>query len=241
MHGISAVRQDFEPTDIQGCQIWLRSDRGVRRSGISPSQITKWENQVSDFSFTGTQGTSALQPTIVPGVNGLPAIHFNSAAFQMLTLSPNSAAYGRRTFVIVLKLTTEPHSGFSVISVANGAGTAAHEMIFDLATYSACSFIADAASGNMVGINDTLGTTTPHALLHTWDATTYFASLDGTSKTVVTSGAYGAGTLTSAIGSRSDATFPFNGDLYEIIMWNRVLSAKEQDQVRDYLRLRYGT
>ncbi len=142
--------------------------------------------------------------------------------------------------MIVLQLSSEPHTGYTAMVVTNGGGVAAMEMIFDLSGYQYNSFAADQSGGNMSGFSDTLGTATPHAVVHTWNGAAFTGSLDGVTKSMVSSGAYGA-VLASAIGARSDGTFPLNGDLYEIIYWNRVLSSLEQDMVRDYLKQRYGT
>lgn len=211
----------------------MRSDRGVRFSGITPPNVTKWENQIKDYSADGTQGTGGSQPVLQTGVNGLPCLRFSAGQVLAWTAGYFSAA----TIALVVKMNSEPHTGFSMFVMTDGASF--KEFILDLATYSYVSFV-DAAVGQMVGHNDTLGTSLPHAMIHTYDGTNYTAILDGAPKTVVTSGAYG-GVGTSAIGARSGLTFPSDADFYEIIAYNRVLTSLEQNRLADYLKQRYST
>ncbi len=81
--------------------------------------------------------------------------------------------------------------------------------------------------------------------VHTYDGSgqatsDYTGSLDGTTKTIVTSGAYGSGALTSSIGARSNASFISVIGLSEIAMWERVLNSTEQGQLAAYVAARYA-
>ncbi len=239
MHGISAVRQDFEPPDIRGCCVWLRADRGVRYSGISPPQVTQWENQVAGIAGgDASQGTGANQPTRVIGANGMAALRFASVNAQRLAWTP--VLTGAKTIVVVAKLTSEPHSGFTVYTYGAAAATVS-EMILDLATYQYVSFVDNGIPGAMLGFNDTMGTTAPHALIHTvTSGLSYTGNYDGADRSINTSGAYGFVLTPGSIGARPDGTFPMDGDIYEIIFYNTVLLTADIQRLWGYLKARYA-
>lgn len=221
----------------------MRADLGVRTQGITPNQCAIWENQVLGFSANASQATGNKQPVQVVGQNGRAALRFVAASAQVLSWSP--VLIGPKTIVVVAKMTTEPHTGFSVYTLRDPTTGDYSEFILDLAAYQYVSFVDDwTSTTTMFGHNDTYGTSLVHASIHTYSggaevAGSYTARLEGAAKTPVVSGAY-ASTLVGAIGARSDNTFPCNLDLYEIIMYNRVLSASEQDQLVGYTTNRYA-
>jgi len=244
MHAIAAARKSFDPRNLLGCVTWLRSDLGITLNG---STVSTWANQVSGVSANASQSTAGKQPTYATGgLGGQPKLTF--AAGQAFTWALDLA--GAKSVMFVLKMTSEPHTGFSVASIKGSTGPLFTEVIVDLSGYKYVTFADDIGSFNSSGHDDVLGTTSGHVLLHTYSGSapssqsSYGAALDGAVKTVVASGAISrGGTDLGSIGGRLDASqngaFLFNGDLYEIIVYNRVLSSQEQIDLFGYAKQLY--
>lgn len=67
----------FEPIDIAGCVLWLRSDLGVTK-GANPFPVSAWADQSGNGNNL-TQAAGGSQPTWVDSqLNGYPAIRFSS-------------------------------------------------------------------------------------------------------------------------------------------------------------------
>lgn len=86
--------EPFEPTKLEGCILWLRSDRGV---SVSSGNVATW----SDASGSGndaTQGTSADRPGYLASgwSTGLPTVDFDASSSEWMeisTLSDSSDDY----------------------------------------------------------------------------------------------------------------------------------------------------
>ncbi len=244
MHSATAVRKTFDPRDIPGCHVWLRSDLGITTAS---GALSVWANQGTvGNAGDATQTSAPARPTysVSGGLNGRARI-----SFSVSYLDWAYARSGAKTIMVVLKLTSAPGTGSTVYEIYNPASALAAEMLIDLGGYQPVSLIDDWASGfntGLVGIADALGTSAGHVLTHTFDgvaqlSSSYTASLDGATKTVVDSGTYGSPAAASHIGGRfPSGTFLFTGDLYEILVYNRVLPVSERDQVNSYLKERYA-
>lgn len=243
MHGITAARKPFQPTDIPNCVVWLRADLGVVIG--TGNRIARWQNQGSGGSaFDGTAhgGTGPLY-SASGGLNNQAHIIYDTSAF----LDWGYTNYlGAKTIVVVFKMDTIDGSG-QTLYVISQASIGASELIVDLSAYTTITLIDDwVVGGTMFGDSSVaLGTTAGHISLHTYDGSgtegvgNYTMSTDGVSKTVAVSGAY-AYASTSAIGFRGNSTFPLKGKISELIVIERVCNAVEQLQLVGYLRNRYA-
>ncbi len=229
------------PLAIPNCDWWLDSELGVT---VVSGKVSNWANQGSGGSnLDGGQSTSGIRPvyTASGGANNHAYLTFDGT--DRLDVAHGMTGSGARTFVFVFKCDTLPHTGFSMLSAGSLTGT--YETIVDLSTYKDISVVSGwIAGGTMFGYDFSLGTSATHYLLHTWDGvspstgSSYASMMDGTAKTILTSGAYGIATG-GAIGARPDATFGFVGKLYAMMSWSRVISAPEQALVKAYCQGRW--
>ncbi len=229
------------PLQLSGCLCWLRSDLGITNS----SGVSAWANQgTAGSACDAAQSTAGLRPAYASsgGQNNRATVTFDGTD----RLDWAADVFDAKTWLIVVKLAATPGTGFTIYETFH-IGVVA-EMIVDLTTYQPTSFIDNYASGglNMVGTADALGSATTRYLLHTYNdvdpntPSSYTATLDGAAKTVVASSVYGSTAASSHIGSRHDNSFPLNGIIYEIIIYNRVLNSLEQAQLNLYAKNYYG-
>lgn len=65
----------FVPTDIAGCQLWLKADAGIIKDGSN--YVSQWDDQSGNNNHA-VQATAINQPLFVNSAyNGLPSIRFN--------------------------------------------------------------------------------------------------------------------------------------------------------------------
>lgn len=248
----AAFKGVASPLSIPNAYCWLRSDLGITIG----TGVSTWANQRSGISCDGTQATAGKQPAYASsgGLNNRAVLTFNASKALEWAL-PLS---GAKTVLVVMDQASEPHTGFSIFSIKHdtgGGGVFFSEMITDLATYQYTSYLdgilGGAGPGNMTGHNDTLGTT-GHVLLHTYDGGTwtstssYTVYLDGVLKTSTASGLDGRvdtdlGSIGARLDSGSSISFGYDGDIYEIAVWNRVLTAVEIKALSlEYAKRIYG-
>jgi hypothetical protein len=190
------------------------------------------------------QSNSGNQPQIVSNaLNGEPVMRFNgsSAYLQM------PAGF------------TQMSSGVSVFAVFNPSTTASYERIFDLgngspsdniifcraSNESTFEFVTDTGAGNSVqgGAESVLSTPQEYsAILNGTSAMTLYQN--GTQVGQVTSGLTAPNNIrrnTDYIGKSNWGGDPlFQGDMAEILIYNRPLTDAERDQVEGYLADKYG-
>lgn len=234
---LGLVTQELDPRRIPGCRCWLRSDKGIT---LASGSVSRWANQV-----TGVPGdaTATVAPAYGAGVHGIPRLVFNGSDTDLrwgLRMS------GAKTIAVVLKLANAPGTGFTVLNLWDDVGGLNSEILVDLDTYQPVSIVHDYSSATGSGHNDALGTSAVRALIHTYNGGTnddqgsYTARLDGAPRTVAASGAFGLIAADGSIGCRAASpAFVLDGDIYEIIVYNRVLTATEQLDIYGYLKARY--
>jgi hypothetical protein len=243
--GLPAV---ITPNDLPSCAFWVRSDLGITFQALT-TNVRVWANQASTGTAYDLSQTIDLTHQAAyhsGGLNNQPYLSFTTSPFVGYNWS-YAAGAGAKTIVAVLRLTSLDGAGHTLYQIYNSGSGATCELILDLATYSMTSFTDANTTGNMVGFNDALGTTKGHIHLHTYDGigsvnstSSYTGSFDGVAKTLATSGAYGSTGISSAVGVRPNATLPLAAEVYELIVYERVLSAGEQGSLVAYLKSRYA-
>ncbi len=232
----------IDPRSLGNCEVWLRSDLGITTSG---SALKTWANQGTDGTSADATATGTGCPTYASsgGVNGRAKITFNGTTNVMTWALSSAGATGARTWAIVWKMLSTPGTGFTIYYALPGNAVA--EMIVDLATYKNVGWVDAYTTGLMAGYDFTLGTTLAHYHIHTYNgsgstsASNYTATQDNTTKTVVDSGAYGAG-FTPTIGARSSGVFYANIELYEVLSFSGQFNESQLNTLNTYLKSLYG-
>lgn len=233
------ARQIIGPGFVNpGVQVWLRADDGV-------STNDTW----SDYSGNSADATQALvanQPALTPAAaNFNPAFRFNgtthymdvpySAGFNgnvtVYTVHSQTAANGYRTPVCSRNFTGSVSKGWNyfrnVSTRESWTGT-------NTASWSTLTggTVTTPNITEIIGLDATLGS--GNAVKHIY--------ANGQTTGTVTNATYITNTTAPLrIGAVSDGpTLWWNGDITETIVYNRVLTASERNQVESYLALKYG-
>lgn len=219
--------------------LWLRSDVGVTYNGSN--QVSKWIDQSGNGNHA-LQSTSSNQPTIsTNAINGLPALSFNGTS-QYLQLLSGFANFtsGASIFVVVNPTSTASDARFIEL------GTAANTNTISLQRYSTTAgpgfYVYSGASGSSVVSTSGL-TTSQYQLVEALHNGSNVATLY-TNGTQIVQGAINSIpniTRTGNIGTNYSHSGNFiQGQIAEVIVYNKILTDSERQTVESYIYGKYG-
>ena len=222
----------FLPSGLSGLSLWLKADAGVVLDG---SNVISWADQ----SGNGKNATAIQFPTYsASAINSKPALVFANNAY--LTTSNIFNGSNPRTMFAVYYIDSEQSSN-TVIGQSN-------EDSADIGTYFMLQSRIDLdSSPYLAGYNDDLfgpSYVNQQLLLG-------MADYDGTTARLFKNGTqanseaktYNTFTGEFYIGAFSEAGTiqeKFGGKIAEIVVYNRVLSTQERQQVEGYLNAKYA-
>ena len=221
----TAQKSSAAPPDA-GRHLWLRADTGVTTSG---GRVARWLDQ-SGNGRNASMSTRARQPQYdTDALNGQPILRFAGA--QSMNLD-NVIELDSFSIFVVGK--NNASSSFSMI-LGPGGSSPNNQLRWE-----------DGSHALFVGTGNSLPTITSrigdtrvyHALSATYDKATMAVYRDGngtSSQRFVTRGPW----ILASLGSYYSQHF-MNGDLAEILVYDRALSESERQAVNAYLRTRYG-
>lgn len=255
---VRACSGEWRPTQLSGCALWLRADKGVTLNG---STVSAWANQgTAGGSFT--QGSGPAQPTYsaAGGPNSKPTLTFDGGDSLASTLAASAWAFlhNSSAVFVVFKPTTNVSAGssfFCLLSTcASGAtdrgvamgwdnrGTLTRDDAF---AYSASNGTAYTTSGVASNLSFPYnGTSVAEVVFDYGAAGNDLAILaNGTAvhsseSTAAPSGSAPQSTL--IVGRLAGFTFNFIGDISEVIAFDRAPTAADRNTVRRYLSNRYA-
>lgn len=246
--GTSAVSSIYIQVDSKaaavprsGINLWLMGDAGVLTSS---SNVTQW----SDFSANdnhATQNTGANRPTLVTNaVNSLPAIAFSGSS-QYLQLPTGLADFtaGSTAFVV-----TKPSS---IVNNARffdfGNGTASNNVYLSESTSPASSanfFVYSGASSSSLNSTANKITAGSYQLLEvvsgSGSASIFTNNALDASGTVFNIANTSRTTNYIGIDAAKTAANSYNGQMAEVILYNRQLTGYERAAVESYLHAKYN-
>lgn len=246
------------PLNIANCVCWLRSDLGVSTSG---SRVTAWADQTGNGN--GAFDPAALGPTLQSSGTalGLPALVFNLSN----VLGWNLILNGPKTIIMVLKENISPTTVNSFLYYElvtdNVSGSTNYllqvSVSFAITPYGGIFLTGDdltsTPSARLVyGGTSAQLPLTPHVIINTYNgagagvAANFTASIDGINQAITAS----SQTATATSGSVSSigagilpgptASSGIQDELYEMIVYDKVLSPAELTVVTNYITTRYG-
>jgi hypothetical protein len=238
-----------------GLSVWLRADMGVLTNATG--YVTNWQDQATgDGSQDATQATSANQPLFVTsaaGLNNQPVVRFDGVKDStgdrlLLGNLSNKFTTGEATLFVVYTGDSSLGANYSVYSSGNIGGT-----YWDQGKVG--PFYGATAFNYRYNENGAFGNypDTPCAGNHIVEfraGSDYTAFTNGVSLGTLTV----ANTATASGGSykfwggndhrigndSANEGLNFRGDVAEIIIYNRILTDTERNQVGAYLEERYG-
>lgn len=231
------------PVAQSSLQTWLRADAGVVTA--SGSSVSKWLDNSSKGN-NAIQSTPTSQPTVTTGaVNGLAALTFDGSVSQpdRMLLPPGFADFNAgNSWYVVAKPTVG--TGLPQMLLLGNSGTPNNSVNFGIYPN----------SGHYAGTTDGSGTST--VTFSTNSVTlNQFQILErqqiGSSCTIYTNGVSKATSnsmlvpanvnrAVNSIGSSTDGSLPFTGQMAEILMFNKGLTAAERLQMQDYFFSKYN-
>lgn len=253
-----------DPRTITNCVCWLRSDFGITIA----TGVSAWATQVSGIAGNATQATTAQQPVYATnGINARPKLTFSLTQAMEWALATNGGS--AKTVVIVGKIGTYPPTGGDyVIYDIKGGDTLWSEM--DMITAGGGFDAVDVlhaqstSAAQTVGYNPNGGfnTTKLYEFLQTYNggggsnvssytlwqnhsATAPAGGIGWVSYEVNQTSTFSEvtsnlGAIGGYINSSHTVSLGFIGDIYEAIVYSRVLTAGEIYILHVYMNSLYG-
>lgn len=232
------------PGEISGLVTWLRADTLALSAGQA---VATWPD-ASGRGNHATQPNAAQRPTFTPAaINGLPALTLNRAASQQVLL-PTASFNGMSdlsnfTFFAVARWTGGVRSG--LFGGYRGANTAnLGSTVFEITSDTGALRLRIPNSIDST-TNSAVTSGRWHLLGAAMDSTASRAGLfrDGTTLAEPT-GTGGTSLLANferlPVGSSFDDVRTFGGQIAEILIYNRALSALERDALGRHLAAKYA-
>jgi hypothetical protein len=228
------------PTSLpKGMILWLANDIGVEASGTG---VSAWRDQ-SGNGADALQGVSASQPTLVAGNSGMKALAFDGKA-QAMSISgvPINGLTGMTVFIVSSANVDVLDAGYGLKALLGWPESAAWGGTY-FGTYQTSAHFrfgtTQAENENTVpiafsrtqsfGLNEWVHNGTSDTMLLNGQGVGFFpgkqASIHGVTSEVV-------------LGSALNNSF-FSGEVSEIIVYNRALTAAERQAVELYLMVKY--
>jgi hypothetical protein len=209
----------FVPTSIGGCQLWYDAMDAttITQSGGLVSQLRDKSGNNRHIS----QATTGNQPSYANNT-----LTFNGSQYLTNTISSG--------------ISGNIFTGYIIYKPNSTSGNQRALFIIDNSSWIMIdnNQVAENANGIGAYIGTTISTTTPTIVAVT-SATTY--SLNGNAFSNITN-AYSQGNPTSInLGSGTSGGVPFNGSIYEVLVYNFVLSLSQHYEVTGYLAWKWGT
>ena len=234
----NAMTSTMAPVLPANLSIYLRGDSGVTLddSGL----VAQWLDQTTNGNMAVQfSGGSTARPT-TSSINGLPAIHFNSAGGNYLQAasSPTLAITGNMSIYAVANI-----SDYSAAREILGKTAVAQPAPYDyyVQNGTALRFYRGNGSVNALTTASTVPSAgLPHVIAVTMQGTNVSHFLDGNPN-----GTAGLSTTIAdagtplLIGSRNDLSQFMNGDMSEIMVFNAALSGVDRTNIDNYLGTKY--
>lgn len=217
----------YDASDIS--TLYQSSDCTTTPVTTNGNVVACWKDKSGNNNHA-TQATTAQMPTYKATnatFNNKSSLTFGASAYSILTTG--SQTVGQRTYFVVTNTNGAPNGSYHSLILQNAtkyyqlyenAGTAAYYV-------------------NATGYNSTTSYTGRqlHALTHTSSTATYRVN-----QTQVMSSAVASSNLTStfSIGGYAPSTTGLNGEILEVIVYNRALSSTEVYRIESYLKAKYS-
>ena len=229
----------FVPTQLAGLALWL--DAGQITGATDNTAVATWQDKSSN-AFNVVQATGAKQPIyhstgalLTP--SGKPVVQFDGVSASIENVTANVGTTDFTVFMVAAK-TVASNTGWWWHAGSSGAA--------------GLGFVTDASNirtpvyRSVVVFTDGAATTSVHEVQSVTGSTASSAGLwvNGVSQTLTGSGAMtssGLGITVGYVGATGLAADFAAVAVADFIIYNRVLSTVERQQVEAYLKAKHGT
>lgn len=217
--------------------LWLKADAGV--DALGDGTVISWTDQSGNgFEFSGN-GSDGRPQRVTTVLNGLPAIRFDGS--EQLDGSLGNITLSDATIFAVYRHADVTSSNNYLYTFGDASGAGSQMTLARRAGVRAYHY--DGSTANFPSDTCVIG--------GQWQLTTQvFGDGAGTSHDLYQYGElmlpsqassdYSVNADNVSIGNWSSSSFHFNGDLVELILYDRVLDAGERAEVLRYLKNRAG-
>lgn len=242
----------FSPLSISGCVLWLDgADSSASSMNLSGSNVTQWKDK-SSSGLVASQSTSSQQPTLsTNSLNGKSTVNFIAAASQylqmgttpLITVGNTSPGY----FISILANYTNVGSFPCPIQISTDGTSWWVFASPDYASYGQFGFW-DGVNGTgnysaVSGLGSPPASGTFYALDVAYSGSAFSSYVNSTLGTAGY-GAGGSGVTSNAnyigILSFGSLTEALNGNIAEIVIYNRGLTGTEITQLHGYRQGKWG-
>ena len=229
----------FNPRFISGVVLWLDA-ADISTISLSGSNVTQW-NDKSGNSDNAVQATAGNQPTYANS-----AVTFNAASSQYMTLSspstlPNGAT-PNGTYFFVSKLTSgsavQALFMYGPTTLATGANpqfyyNSSNQLVLDTfgaggTTDGTAVLNSTVIFSNTIANSGGTGTVTGWRNSNSFGPTTYTTASITSQKGFI-------GVTQTGVGTSGTLAYYLTGNIYEIVIYNSVLTTSQRQQVEGYL------
>lgn len=226
----------FDPTSIPGCCLWLDA-ADTSTLTTSGANVTQWRDKSGNANHASN---TANYPTLSNSAqNGRSVLSFNGASSQNLTLSTTSLPTGTTqcSFYFVCRATATSTRMIFSYGVNPAATNQTPQFYYTNGTLNVDTYGAG-------GLSDAINVQDSYTILSCTFTNSNVAWTNGTQftggSTAIT---LNTGTGYASIGLGlvgSTPSFPFTGQIAEIIIYNRPATTSQRQQLEGYLAWKWG-
>lgn len=252
------------PDEITGLQLWLDADDDttifnddtVGSTPVNGGDVKRWEDKSTNANHF-TQASATFTPkyaTSVAQANGRAGVQFvgTTLVSRNYMASGNNFALNqdsKKTIFTVCRPTgtsnTDIKEGSSVWSLhaSSITGAASHITTEPANRMNNVTWIGDdpaelTTNASVITIDQDTGSPSQiHDVITIWRNGNLVTRQAGANGTIVNDPTY---SVIGQLGETSDPTFPFTGDIYEILVYDTQLSASDRADVEAYLTQKWG-
>ena len=252
----------FDPRSISGCSLWLDgadpntifSDVAGTTLATNGGTVGQWKDK-SVFSNNATQSTAGNRPTYTSSANALAFVSGSTKYFSLASAANLPTGSSNATYFTVSALTAANATGvYTILSHGTNADSQARTIIDRLLNTTFGIVIGTitqgvTTSGPNAAYNPSLFVpTVPHInaiQLNNYKGSGWYTGnvFNNTAQDLeATTNPINTASTTAYIGNTliGGGTSPYNGNIYEIIVYNSAISNTERQQVEGYLAWKYG-
>jgi hypothetical protein len=250
LKAVFPVNNAFAPTDLSGLEAWYKSGVGVTLNG---GDVSQWDDQSGNARHL-TQGTAANQPLYNASDanwNGLASITFNGTSDFLLchAVAPAIFQGTDKAWTIVTAVKRAAGGTYRFLLGSNDiAGGGNAQVVLSQKWNSVDDYVIYKRDTSGSSVDSHIGTSGDTAVIIRWQHSGTLGEVYVNGASAGTS-ANNVGALTSQdafcigafpSGLSSGATF-WTGDIAEVVMYSRLLTAGEQTQIEDYFKSKFAT
>jgi len=228
----------FSPLNVSGCVLWFDA-ADTNTITLSGGTVTSWLSKGSSTVNTSVVSGGFTNPTYT-SYNNLPALGFNGTSTYIQTGNVTVSGTGTTWLTCAVNLTpitnTTPADAATVLACASPEKS----IRFDCNGATTC-YTINSNVGNTVTVNRGDLTNNVNGIRGFMDTAAYFTAYANGTQTTSNTTAVNYLTITSQPLTMGHWNVGYlNGYIYETLVYNRVLSLAEYQQVEGYLAQKWG-